>query len=200
MPELYDEDGNVVSNVYTQEQVDELKAKTELAEAERVELEKLRQKDMNFSKFRKQQMGNQTSEETPPATPPVTPPAPPATPTPAPPTPQPQDQEALAILRGLNVVDEGLQKKALYYYNKLAGDTNDPVIREMFMKNAINMANSGLTPGGSGIPTSSAPGSHGGVPPAASDYNPEMASVFGIDKETHDKYSQEWKPNYGNRK
>jgi len=194
MPELYDEDGNAVTNVYTQEQVDELKAKADLAETERKELEKLRQKDMNFSKFRKQQMGGQTPSgesppvETPPAqTPPVQ--------TPPPQQQPPQDQEALALLRTLNVTDEGLQKKAMYYYAKFAGDTTDPAIREMFMKNAVDLAAKSSPQGSPIIPVSGASGSHGGVPPAKTDYDPDMAGVFGIDKETHDKYSQNLKPN-----
>lgn len=134
MPGYFDEDGNEVPDLISKEeseqQMEELRQKAEIAEEERKELEELRKKDLNFSKLRKslsekkEEQKEELKVEIKKEEPKVE---------------EPKTIEEIDNLLGEDAEEEE-KAKAYYYYNQLAKGITDPVLKRAFAKVAIQNA------------------------------------------------------------
>lgn len=189
MPTLYDEEGNPVDGVFTQEELREAteKAKEEarLNDEERQRLEKLEKKDFNFEQLRKKKEREEDPEkkEEPKETP-----------------KEPQLDTDLDDL--VNKVDdtltEGERKKAAFYFNGIARNITDPVLREEFMKDAVAMATKQRVDGGGGFKSG---GGRTYAPKDRDTRSPEAQAIargLGVSEEDRKAYGKDWKPKYVN--
>lgn len=187
MPTLYDEEGNPVDGVFTQDELKEAteKAKEEarLSDEERQELDKLKKKDFNFEQLRKkkekeEEKGAEKKEE--------------------------QEKEPENDLDDLvSTVDdsltEGERKKAIFYFNGIARNITDPVLRQEFMKDAVSMATKSRQE--SGTAGFKSGGGRNYTSKDKDTRSPEaktIAKAFGVSDEDKQKYGKEWKPKYVN--
>lgn len=195
--------------MYSQEELDAKLAEIRsVSESEKEELEKLRNKDMNFAKLRKKKEAEETKTEA--------------------------DKEAEAILeaerkeaeakkvteakvesdkkvsellskKSPNLSDSE-QKKALYFYNRLSNGSDDPELQAMFADQAIRAATNSY-----GDDSTFAAGVHNNGGRQLGNNNNEKQesaggkaireSVYGLSKEDAAKYSGDnWKPKYSHVK
>jgi hypothetical protein len=212
MAKYFDEEGNAIDDVLSPEDAAKLREQAEAAEKKQAdweekeaELERLRQKDMNFEKLR-----SKVEKEQAPATEPA--PAPEApTPEPEPvqePEPvkislEPSDTEK-AMLTDFGVDDVDIEKKSMYYYRKLSDDVDDPEIQKIKMEEAIVMAknvSAGTTGLDSAVSSTGTRSFGGGNETQESEASLEMRKKFGISDADKEKYgSDNWDPKYVNFK
>lgn len=188
MSELYDAEGNLVDNVYTEEELEaereKLKKDSDLAEAERKELEDLRKKDFNFNTLRKKAEKQEAPEKK---------------------EPEPKsDDMAPKYLDELKVEDEKLRRKAEHFYSKLTEGMTDPELKKIMMEDAVVLAKrtmiepDNLAGAYSGSAGSKAQPSEN---PLSDPNFREYSDVFQLNEEDIKKYdpksSKEWRPNLG---
>ena len=184
MAKLYDEEGNLVEDVLTKDEYEaKLQEVQQLTEEEKAELEKLREKDLNFSKLKKK-VESQPKEDPQPNE-----------------DPEPEENPELErMFTAVGVEDEAQKKLVKHYFEKLAGDIDDPALQMHYMEKAKALALSDKPLQGGEIPTSSAGGS---TPPSGGGHQMTEADrfmrskVFRIGGDTRHLEGKEWDPFQG---